>query len=64
MSWHGGKGSRRRPEDREKIEVNWPFGDKPLNVWPRDEEGNLIDDENNEDGTNNTSGGSAGKTTP
>jgi len=60
MNGDAGKGSRRRPEDRKKIEVNWPFGDKPLNVWPRDEEGNLINDK---DGTDKTDRGPAGKTT-
>jgi|TARA_R110002072_G_scaffold19182_1_gene71481 hypothetical protein len=23
MSWHGGKGSKRRPEDKKKIDNNW-----------------------------------------
>ena len=23
MSWHGGKGSNRRPEDKKKIDQNW-----------------------------------------
>lgn len=23
MSWHGGKGSKRRPEDNKKIAENW-----------------------------------------
>jgi hypothetical protein len=28
--WHGGKGSKRRPEDKKKIDVNWEkiFGKK------------------------------------
>jgi len=28
--WHGGKGSKRRPEDKKKIDANWEkiFGEK------------------------------------
>ncbi len=40
-----GKGDHRRPEDIEAIQRNWPYPDKPLNVWPRDENGELIEDE-------------------
>ena len=41
-----GKGDSLRPVDKKKYDKTYKriYGERKLNVWPRDENGNLIDD--------------------
>lgn len=38
------KGSTRRPCDEDKVAEHWPYDQPKPNVWPRDEDGNLIEE--------------------
>ena len=53
MKWHGGKGSKRRPEDKKKFDDNWEaiFGKKN----DKDKYNNNVNqDQGNKDGQDTT----------